>query len=223
LPGRITPQTAWDATEIAEPPRPAQRLPESIIIDPATAAPGTPLEGLHPRRVKSNGTIDIKDVSYQIARELSGHTIYISTRAEGVKIYDNTGVLLLEHPWPPPGTKHVSNGRPRGAGSRRPQNIAEALRPADRQPDGEYRRTVRSDGRVSIRNVVYGISRNHTGEELHAIVGDTVTFWSTRTGELIAEHAIPKPGIKHVGYTRYNRKPPAPGQTPPNPEPSPMS
>lgn len=206
LPGRITPQQAWEATEVAEPPRPEQHLPESIIIDPAPGAPGIPLEGLRPRRVKSNGTIEIRGVSYQIARELSGHTIYIATPETGVSIYDSTGTLLLEHSWPEPGTKHVSNGRPRGAGSRRPKNIVEALRPTDPQPEGEYRRVVRADGRVSIRNVVYGIGRDHAGEALHVIVGEaTVVFWSTSTGELIAEHQLPAPGIKHVGFVRYNR------------------
>ena len=206
LPGRLTPQAAWDATEVAEPPRPRQDIPKSIILDPATAAPGAPLEGLRPRRVKASGAIEIKGVSYQIARELAGHTIYIATPAEGVKIYDNTGDLLLEHPWPAPGVKHVSNGRPRGAGARRPRNINEALRSTDQQPDGEYRRTVRTDGRVSVRNVVYGIGKEHVGEELHILLDKaTVTFWSTRTGELVGEHPLPEPGVKHVGYVRYNR------------------
>lgn len=205
LPGRMTPQQAWNATEVADPPRPKQRRPKSIVIEPAQAAPGTPLEGLQPRRVRSSGAIAIRGVSYQIARELSGHTIYIATPDTGVKIYDSNGELLLEHPWPPPGTKHVSNGRSRST-DKRPKTIIEALRPTNPQPEGEYRRTVRIDGRVSIRSIVYTIGNNYNGEELHAIVGEiTVTFWNIRTGELIVEHPIPEPGIKHASFSRHNR------------------
>ena len=54
---------------------------------------------------------------------------------------------------------------------------------------------------MSVRNVVYGIGKHHVGQELHVIVGEaTVTFWNTRTGELIAEHPVPEPGVKHVGF-----------------------
>lgn len=158
-------------------------------------------------RVQSSGYVRVRGATYQIARELGGHTVYVAELTEGVKFYDHTGVLLLEHPWPALGTKHVSNGRPRGAGTARPKNIRDVIHSTGTTtPPGEYRRTVRMDGRVSVRNVVYGIGRNHTGTELHVIVGEkTVTFWSTRTGELIAEHQLPEPGVKHVGYVRYNR------------------
>ncbi|MGO1507133.1 MAG: hypothetical protein ACTHW5_03700 [Microbacterium sp.] len=126
-----------------------------------------------------------------------------------MKFHDDTGALLLEHPWPEPGTKHVSNGRPRGAGTARPKNIQDVIHSTGTtDPPGGYRRTVRMDGRVSIRNVVYGIGRDYTGTELFAIIGEaTVTFWSTRTGELITEHQLPEPGIKHVGHVRYTRTP----------------
>lgn len=211
LPGRITPQAAWDATEVAEPPRPRLTLAQPILLDPAGEAPGEPLdlERLRAMRVQSSGYVRVRGVTYQIARELGGHTIYAAELTEGVKFYDHTGALLLEHPWPKPGTQHVSNGRPRGAGTARPKNIRDVIHSTGTtDPPGEYQRTVRMDGRVSVRNVVYGIGKHHVGEELHVIVGEaTVTFWSTLTGELIAEHAIPEPGVKHVGFVRYNRAP----------------
>lgn len=43
LPGRVTPQAAWDATEIAEPPRPRLTPAQPVLLDPAGEAPGTPL------------------------------------------------------------------------------------------------------------------------------------------------------------------------------------
>lgn len=211
LPGRVTPQTAWDATEVAEAPRPRLTTAPPVLVDPAGEAPGTPLDtsGMRPRRVQSSGFIRVRGVTYQIARELAGHTVYVAELDDGVKFHDDTGVLLLEHPWPAPGTKHVSNGRPRGAGTARPKDIRDVIHSTGTTaPPGEYQRTVRRDGRVSVRNVVYGIGKGHVGEALHVIVGETtVTFWSTRTGELIAEHPIPEPGVKHVGFVRYNRTP----------------
>lgn len=228
LPGRITPQQAWDAIPVAEPPRPKQAAPESIILDPAPGAPGTELDGLRPRRVKSNGAIDIKGVTYQIARELAGETVYIATPVEGVWIYDHTGTLLLTHPWPGPGVKHVSNGRPRGSGARRPENIVDVLRPARARRDGEFEATVRIDGKVSIRNVAYQISRRLAGERLHVIIANRrISFYAITTGELLLEHDLPAPDIRYVPnglgrgtqITPNNYLP----DTPRNPEVSPMS
>jgi transposase InsO family protein len=211
LPGRLTPQAAWDATPVAEAPRPRPAAERPMILDPAPGAPGSPLpfENMVTRRVKSSGAIAIKGVTYQIARELAGQSIYIAQQTEGVKFYDQTGELLLEHPWPAPGTKHVSNGRPRGAGAKRPEHITDAFRRVANLPPGEYRRTVRTDGRVSIRGVVYGLGQQHTGRDLHVVIDEaTATFSDAITGELITEHSIPEPGATHVGYVRYNRRTP---------------
>jgi len=211
LPGRLTPQATWDATPVAQPPRPRPAAERPMILDPAPGAPGAPLpfENMTTRRVKSSGAIEIKGVTYQIARELAGQTIFVAMLDEGVKFYDQGGDLLLEHPWPAPGTKHVSNGRPRGAGAKRPEHITDALHRAADLPPGEYRRTVRTDGRVSIRSVVYGIGQQHTGRDLHVVIDETTTTFSdAATGELITEHATPEPGVKYVGYVRYNRQTP---------------
>lgn len=94
-------------------------------------------------------------------------------------------------------------------------SVARRVLPASHVALHRGRRTVRRDGRVSIRDVAFGIGKAHTGQELHVIIGETIaTFWSTSSRELIAEHTIPAPGTKHVGYVRYARKNP----TPPNPE-----
>lgn len=225
LPGRATPQTVWDATEVAEPPRPRLTLTPPVILEPAGEAPGTPLdiERLRPMRVQLSGYVRVRGLTYQIARELGGRTIYVAERSEGIQFYDDTGALLLEHPWPEPGTKHVGNGRARGAGTARPKNIRDVIHSTGAtDPPGEYRRTVRTDGRVSVRNVVYGIGKRHAGTELHVIIdGPRIAFWHTRTGELVAEHHVPPPGVKIVGFTKYNmgRTP----EPPANPEVSPMS
>lgn len=59
---------------------------------------------------------------------------------------------------------------------------------------------------MSVRDVVYGIGKEHVGEELRILVDKgTVTFWSTRTGELVGEYPLPEHGVKDVGCVRYNR------------------
>lgn len=35
-------------------------------------------------------------------------------------IFDDRGTLIVEHPWPAPGTRYVGNGKPRG---RRPKTL----------------------------------------------------------------------------------------------------
>lgn len=211
LPGRVTPQAAWDATEAAEPPRPRLTLAQPILLDPAGKAPGTPLDLEHLRamRVQSSGYVRVRGVTYQIARELGGHTVYVAERSEGAQFCDDTGTLLLEHPWPEPAPNTSAT-----AGTARPKNIRDVIHSTGTMtPPGEHQRTVRRDGRVSVRNVVYGIGRNHTGTELHVIVGEkTVTFWSTHTGELIAQHQLPNPAsnTSSTSATTALRKPTCP-------------
>lgn len=50
-----------------------------------------------------------------------------------------------------------------------------------------------------------------------------MTFWSARTGELIAEHPTPEPGVKPVRYTRYKYKSPLFESVPDGPEVSTVS
>lgn len=227
LPGRVTPQRAWDATPVAEPPRPRLSPAQPVLLEPAGEAPGVMFDigNMWDTRVTSAGFVRVRGVTYQIARELAGHTIYVEELDAGVRFHDHTGELLLEHPWPEPGVKHVSNGRPRGAGTKRPENIRDVIHSTGTtDPPGEYRRVVRADGRVSVRNVVYGIGKRHAGTELLVIIdGPRITFWHTRTGELIAEHQVPPPGVKIVGFTKYNMNRTREPEPPVTPEVSPMS
>lgn len=125
LPGRITPQRAWDATPVAEPPRPAPAPIQPVLPrpEPATApdptgprrgaaiAPALPTNE-YTRTVNKAGSILVRKVTYQIGRRYIGHTVHLVFQPETdtVSIYAaTTGELLLEHPTPPPGTTYVSN------------------------------------------------------------------------------------------------------------------
>jgi hypothetical protein len=104
LPGRITPLTAWEATPKVEPPRPV----------PQPAAPLADSDGMRMTRIRDNGTVYTRGTKFQVSRTLAGTIAYRLEEDHGILIFDSQGTLLIEYPWPEPGTKYVGSGRPRG-------------------------------------------------------------------------------------------------------------
>ena len=102
LPGRVTPQQAWDATPKVEPPRPTPR--------PAPTLP----DGVRMTRVRDNGTVFLRGIRFHVSRTLFGTLAYLVETDGSLMVFDDQGTLLIEHPWPAPGTKYVGSGRPRG-------------------------------------------------------------------------------------------------------------
>lgn len=110
LPGHVTPQQAWDATPAAEPPRPLLAASPSSPV----AAAGALLPE-NTRRVTVSGSIKVKGVKFQIGSHLAGTLVTIVSDKATIAFYSvSTGGLLIEHPWPEPGIRYVSNGHPRG-------------------------------------------------------------------------------------------------------------
>ena len=103
LPGRITPQQAWDATPKAVPPRPVPQL----------AAPSTD-GGVRVTRIRDNGTVFARRALFQTSRTLAGAIAYLVEEEHALMVFDYQGTLIIEHPWPKPGTRYVGSGRPRG-------------------------------------------------------------------------------------------------------------
>lgn len=112
LPGRVTPKEAWNATPVAEPPRPL--IPASASDSPI-AAKGALLPE-NTRRVAADGGVKVQGIKYQIGSYLAGTLVTIINEKSSIAFYNvSTGELVIEHPWPPaPGTTYVGNGRPRG-------------------------------------------------------------------------------------------------------------
>ena len=111
LPGHVTPQQAWDATPAAEPPRPLVAATPS----PSPVAAAGALLPENTRRVTVSGGIKVKGVKFQIGSHLAGTLVTIVRDDTTIAFYNvTTGELLIEHPWPEPGTRYVSNGQPRG-------------------------------------------------------------------------------------------------------------
>lgn len=130
LPGRITPQQAFDATPVAEPPRPPAQPAEPVV--PSAALPAvtsqppephaTPIHSRHrspfPEQgqrqltVLSNGTITLNGISFLISHPLAGQKIHATWDPTGITFTDTNGEVTAEHPWPPNGTRYVSTHDP---------------------------------------------------------------------------------------------------------------
>ena len=111
LPGRITPALAWEATPKAEAPRPAGRN-ASLLPD-----------GVRLTRIRDNGTVFARGTRFHVNRTLFGDVVSLVETEASLQVFDESGTLLIEHPWPTPGTKYVGSGRPKGP--RRPRPAGE--------------------------------------------------------------------------------------------------
>jgi putative transposase len=113
LPGRITPARAWEATPKAEAPRPAAR---NALLLP---------DGVRLTRIRDNGTVFARGTRFHVNRTLFGDVVSLVESEASLQVFDESGTLLIEHPWPKPGTKYVGSGRPKGP--RRPRPPGEVL------------------------------------------------------------------------------------------------
>ena len=100
LPGRITPQQAWEATPVVAPPRPTPR--PALVLTP---------DGIRLTRIRDTGTVVVRAIRFQVSRTLAGSIAYIVETEHTVQIFDDRGTLLIEHGWPTPGTKYVGSGK----------------------------------------------------------------------------------------------------------------
>lgn len=108
LPGRVTPMQAWEATAKVEAPRPAPR-PAPILPD-----------GIRVTQVRDNGTVFARQTRFHVSRTLTGNVVYQLEADTALMVFDRQGALIIEDPWPAPGTKYVGSGTKRGP---RPRNL----------------------------------------------------------------------------------------------------
>lgn len=125
LPGRLTPQQAWNATAKADPPRP--KTPVAPAPTPTrTTRPTHP--GEQTKKVQPAGGLQVRGVTYQLGSEFGGQYVLVIHDAATIAfIHQSTGELIIEHPWPEPGTTYVGNGKPRGRRPAHTKNVTEVL------------------------------------------------------------------------------------------------
>ncbi len=124
LPGRMTPQQAWDATPTAIPPRPAPP-DETVSVGgppaPTVTASGQPTRGARPpeRRktppsgtrqvcVGANGTVNLASITFLVSKAYAGSQVIIDYNPDTIIITTTDGEVLAQHTWPAPGTRYVS-------------------------------------------------------------------------------------------------------------------
>lgn len=113
LPGRVTPQTAWESTPKAGPPKPRPEVtgptpPSKTATPPATRA----VEGIRQTKIRSNGTVKVRSALYQVGGERAGDMVYVIYEEDAILFFDGQGDLIIEHAWAKPGVKYVGNGKP---------------------------------------------------------------------------------------------------------------
>lgn len=131
LPGRITPAAAWAGTPVAEPPRPAPAPAEpevpgrnvAPILESAPLAATSQWAGHEVRKINKVGQVQIKGIRYQISSTRAREDIHVLWDEQNIIFVDTDGEILIEHPLPPKGTRHVSNKNQRKHPSAAKQHI----------------------------------------------------------------------------------------------------
>ncbi|WP_025157194.1 IS481 family transposase [Leifsonia aquatica] len=123
LPGRATPQTAWDATPKADAPRPKPEQPlfartASKRFHRAPAPTELP-DGVVLRNLSSAGTFTLGRVTYIVGGQYRFQQVLAIVDGDTITVSNLDGEILIEHTRPPAGVTYVGNGRPSGP---RPKN-----------------------------------------------------------------------------------------------------
>lgn len=120
LPGRITPQQAWDLTPVAEAPRPAA-APAELEVPSGGLVAEARLHGLHTatRVVQPNGAVRVAGTAYQLMSDRRGQTLHVAWDQATVVVVDHNGEILLDKERAPHGVRYVGNGQPPGPRPRR--------------------------------------------------------------------------------------------------------
>lgn len=125
LPGRVTPQVAWEATQKAEAPRPKPEQPmfvQSLArrLRPAPVPTDLPAS-THVKKLTSAGTFMLDKVHYMVGGQYGFQQVLVITDGDKITVADLEGEILIEHTRPAPGVTYVGNGRPRGPRPKTPE------------------------------------------------------------------------------------------------------
>lgn len=120
LPGRVTPLTAWQATEKAEAPRPTrEQLTRPNVLRPRPAPVPTDLPAdTVVKTLTSAGVFMLNKVFYNVGARHGFEQVLVIADGDDIgdkiTVTDLHGQILIEHTRPSPGTTYVGNGgRPR--------------------------------------------------------------------------------------------------------------
>lgn len=116
LPGRITPQAAWEATPAVESPRPTKIPPKSTTRASSPYRNEHTINGVRTTIVRNDGTIRVKKIEYRIGAKYAGQSVQVITSDEGIEFFDAKGTSIVRVPRPLPGTRYVGTAELRKYG-----------------------------------------------------------------------------------------------------------
>lgn len=108
LPGRVTPQQAWDATPVAEPPRPRPQPSTPTLSDASSAT------GEKTCRVIARGLISVLGTHLMLGKAHAGTVVHATWDHTHIHVFDEQGTQITAFARPLPGTRYIGNGQPRG-------------------------------------------------------------------------------------------------------------
>ena len=118
LPGRVTPQQAWDATPVADVPRPkpagATRASRTPSAEAPAMLPRAVIPGQKSCRVLDRGIITVLGTQFMIGKDYRGADVHAVWDHTHVAVFDEHGTQVITFPLPPKGVRYVGNGKPGG-------------------------------------------------------------------------------------------------------------
>ncbi|WP_187432657.1 hypothetical protein [Agromyces mariniharenae] len=88
--------------------------------------PPAPSEEIRVKLVGNTGAVEFRGIRFGIGRATAGQRVCVMDAGNTVMVFDLRGTLIIEHPWPKPGTEHVSNGAPADQ-PLEPSNVSDVL------------------------------------------------------------------------------------------------
>ena len=127
---------AAPAAKPTEAPKPAEAAKPAAAATtaPAPAAAGTirPDPG---EAGRGTGAVGFRAIHFGIGRATAGQRVCVMDAGKTVMIFDLHSTLIIEHTWPKPGTKYVSNGRPTNDPAK-PFSVSDVLIHQPSEPSG---------------------------------------------------------------------------------------
>ena len=134
LPGRVTPQVAWQARARAEPPRPTRERferPTARRPQPAPVPSDLPADTVV-KTLSSAGVFTLNKVFYKVGQRHGFQHVLVITDGDKIAVTDLHGEILIEHTRPAPDPTRTRHHLRRQWPTRRPphepRNVTEVLR-----------------------------------------------------------------------------------------------
>ena len=104
LDGHSTPGEAW-----------ARTAPVPSPVAPPTEPPVAP-----PTALEILAELTVLGTDYRLGKSYTGDEIDVRRHHTTIAFHDHSGALILQHPTPPKGTRHVGSGKPSGGPDPKP-------------------------------------------------------------------------------------------------------